>query len=424
MKSKTLSGIAAAIILATPMQAVSQDAPASRGWIGISFRLVATGTATRVDTLVLIDEVNAGSPAQSAGLRAGDFLVAINEIAGPDSLMSLNEHLHLDPGDPVRLLFVRNGQQRRLTLHAADRGDRPAPSRTITVTFQPDSMVETMVQAMESLRVRLVEANGDISLVAAPGGRGTVSVVGPPTQVRVADAVEDSRERMREWEFATGWTTTREVQAPFAFGLFRGERYDSLHAEMESMNRMILALRASEIERERDLRSAGGGTLRAVDQNDQVLQDVRSNLVDLFTESRRLRKAMDNSARENAGSSYVLRSAPRTIVAGVTEPSSSFRPLAPYLLGENRAAGAEVRDLDPEFADALGVEGSGVLVLDVPAGTPAAIAGIRVGDVITHIDQVLIRSVDDLRLGLSRAGAETPVTLVRQRTTRQVLLRR
>ena len=105
------------------------------------------------------------------------------------------------------------------------------------------------------------------------------------------------------------------------------------------------------------------------------------------------------------------------------EPRTEFRPLAPYLLGQNRSVGDEVIDLRPELAAYFDVDG-GVLVTDVPSQTPAADPGIRPGDVITRIDDVAVRSVQSLRLALSRADATIPLTLVRQGETRTVLLRR
>jgi S1-C subfamily serine protease len=106
------------------------------------------------------------------------------------------------------------------------------------------------------------------------------------------------------------------------------------------------------------------------------------------------------------------------------ETDDEFRPLTPYLLGRNRVAGAEVIDLRPELAAYFqGVEG-GVLVVDVAPQTPAAIAGIIPGDVITHLHQVTVRTVEDLRFGVSQAGATLPITLVRRGTDLQVLLRR
>ena len=105
------------------------------------------------------------------------------------------------------------------------------------------------------------------------------------------------------------------------------------------------------------------------------------------------------------------------------EEASEFRPLTPYLLGRNRVAGAEVIDLKPELAQYFGV-GRGVLVVDVASGTPASMAGIVPGDVITRIDQVGVRSVEDLRFGVSMAGDTLPISLIRQGTSVQVLLRR
>ena len=104
-------------------------------------------------------------------------------------------------------------------------------------------------------------------------------------------------------------------------------------------------------------------------------------------------------------------------------PSAEFRPLTPYLLGRNRVAGAQVVDLKPELAEYFDVEG-GVLVVDVAAGTPAGLAGIIPGDVIVRIDRVAVRSVDDLRFGVSMAGDTLPVTVIRRGETAQVLLRR
>jgi hypothetical protein len=44
--------------------------------------------------------------------------------------------------------------------------------------------------------------------------------------------------------------------------------------------------------------------------------------------------------------------------------------------------------------------------------------------VIVRIDQVGIQSVEDLRLGVSRAGDALPLSLVRRGSTVEVLLRR
>jgi len=144
---------------------------------------------------------------------------------------------------------------------------------------------------------------------------------------------------------------------------------------------------------------------------------------------------MEEATVSNAGNRYSFSSSTRRVlerdreIEGEREsevgrePRAEFRPLMPYLIGQNRAVGAEVIDLRPELAAYFKVDG-GVLVTDVPNGTPAAAAGIEPGDVITQIDGVAVRSVQGLRLALSRANATIRLTLVRQGATETVLLRR
>ena len=131
------------------------------------------------------------------------------------------------------------------------------------------------------------------------------------------------------------------------------------------------------------------------------------------------------AARTTAGFAYSRDDAPRSDPEPTRARSRTveYRPLTPYLLGRNRVAGAEVLDLRPEMARYFGVE-TGVLIVDVARRTPAAIAGIVPGDVITRIDQVAVHSVEELRFGISQAGETLPLTLIRQGNSIQVLLRR
>jgi S1-C subfamily serine protease len=46
------------------------------------------------------------------------------------------------------------------------------------------------------------------------------------------------------------------------------------------------------------------------------------------------------------------------------------------------------------------------------------------GDVVTRIDQVGVRTVEDFRFGVAQADDTLPVTLIRRGSTLQVLLRR
>lgn len=67
-------------------------------------------------------------------------------------------------------------------------------------------------------------------------------------------------------------------------------------------------------------------------------------------------------------------------------------------------AGAQFATMDAEFAQSLGLD-AGVLVLRVPAGTPAADAGIKAGDVVRTVNGAVVRDVSALRRALA-AGRE------------------
>jgi Do/DeqQ family serine protease len=82
--------------------------------------------------------------------------------------------------------------------------------------------------------------------------------------------------------------------------------------------------------------------------------------------------------------------------------------------------GLSTQDLDQELATALGVEpGKGAVVTRVAAGSPAAAAGIKPGDVISAIDGKPVRSRADLANleGLLPVGSTVRVTLLREGAT-------
>jgi hypothetical protein len=233
----------------------------------------------------------------------------------------------------------------------------------------------------------------------------------------------EADESVRRW-------AAQEARAPFPFFIFPGEKHDSLQRAMDELNGMLREVSAREGERVRDLMRISG-TLRG-NENDRQLVQLRAVMEDLSQRSLRVQQSMQEATLSNAGNRYNVLVSPRRVreFDGEREREvergqrGEFRPLTPYLIGQNRAIGAELIDLRPELATYFeGVEG-GVLVVDVPDKTPAAAAGIEPGDVITQIDGVAVRSVQGLRLALARADATISLALVRKGMTSTVLLRR
>ena len=85
-------------------------------------------------------------------------------------------------------------------------------------------------------------------------------------------------------------------------------------------------------------------------------------------------------------------------------------------LGRGRL-GVRVETLSPElgeYFDAPG--GKGVLVMEVIKGTPAERAGLKAGDVITHVGKRAVYDADDLRNALSDEQGKVELTVTRKGT--------
>jgi aminopeptidase N len=70
---------------------------------------------------VRLDDVRANTPAERAGLRKGDIIIAVNETAVSD-MRSYSEALKaLDPGDEIRVRFLRDGVEMTLQTQVTER---------------------------------------------------------------------------------------------------------------------------------------------------------------------------------------------------------------------------------------------------------------------------------------------------------------
>jgi len=90
----------------------------------------------------------------------------------------------------------------------------------------------------------------------------------------------------------------------------------------------------------------------------------------------------------------------RLLLRGTPDRSAPFPPqLSLQMFSPNGVAvlaGAQFATMDADFAQSLGLE-PGVLVLRVPAGIPAADAGLKAGDVVRTVNGLAVRDVNVLR---------------------------
>jgi len=122
-RTGSASGISYAIpvsIVRQVMEQIIQKGSVTRGWVGVgvqditkelaeSFKLPGTGG-------VLISQVERGGPADHAGVKPGDVLIAIDDAPVADSAAMLNLIAALAPGTRARLKLLRETAATEVTV--------------------------------------------------------------------------------------------------------------------------------------------------------------------------------------------------------------------------------------------------------------------------------------------------------------------
>ncbi len=124
-------GIGFAIPVSTAkkiMEQIIQSGSVTRGWIGVAVQDITPELAESFKLGntegVLISEVVRGSPAQKAGIKAGDILTQVGEKKLGDSSTMLETISALPPGKSVMLKLLRNQEQVVIQVMV---GKRPKP---------------------------------------------------------------------------------------------------------------------------------------------------------------------------------------------------------------------------------------------------------------------------------------------------------
>ena len=112
------------------MEQIIAQGSVTRGWIGVGVQDINKELADsfKLPTAkgVLITAVERGSPADKAGVKLGDVLVAVNGKAVGDTVTMLNLVAALKPGDQARVRVARNQEETDLNVTI---GRRPKPKQ-------------------------------------------------------------------------------------------------------------------------------------------------------------------------------------------------------------------------------------------------------------------------------------------------------
>ncbi|NNF38784.1 MAG: PDZ domain-containing protein [Gemmatimonadetes bacterium] len=335
---------------------------ASQGWLGFrsTVQVFVDDSGSRLTGSSLrVSEVFSDGPADRSGLRPGDLLVGFNGAAlSVDRFQSVAQRLR--PGDPVSLTVLRDGRRLDVTLTA-----EPRPSLEVMVPLQLqralDASRSTFVARLDSVRPRIASAPrmADLELRRIRADSlHTVTVLsdgGPPRlEIRTPEGV---------FEWIGPGSPTASAPRAFSAWVYRTPTDSTGH------------------------RVTGG--------------HVRTG-------------AAPEPDPRAPSSPPAPPSVGRATVRPVPSPTPmGIRPLAPYLAGLNRVAGAELTTLSGELATYF-LADHGLLVTDVAEGTPAADAGLVPGDVIVEAGGRAVVSIDALRAALSARAGPIQLGVVRR----------
>lgn len=112
------------------MEQIVEKGSVTRGWIGVGVQDI-TAELAQSFTLsaargVLITQVERGSPADKAGMKPGDILLAVNDRPVADTTTMLNLIASLQPGQQAAIRLTRNQAETGLTVTI---GRRPRPQQ-------------------------------------------------------------------------------------------------------------------------------------------------------------------------------------------------------------------------------------------------------------------------------------------------------
>ncbi|TDJ22959.1 MAG: trypsin-like serine protease [Gammaproteobacteria bacterium] len=93
-----------------------------RGWLGIEVRSSSRDAGTGMG--LVVTRVLTGGPANAAGLIRGDIILSINDQPAVTTRVVMRQIALTEPGDPIRLNLIRNGEQLEVV---AISGVRPQP---------------------------------------------------------------------------------------------------------------------------------------------------------------------------------------------------------------------------------------------------------------------------------------------------------
>jgi serine protease DegQ len=111
------------------LEQIIETGSVTRGWFGVDVADISPDLAESLGLKgtrgAIIGDIERGSPAEKAGLKRGDIIVAINGRTVPDTTTALNAIAEVVPGKSVPVKVIRRNQEVMLDVLVGKRRPRP-----------------------------------------------------------------------------------------------------------------------------------------------------------------------------------------------------------------------------------------------------------------------------------------------------------
>lgn len=214
------------------------------GYLGIRYEEVVTRGDENTER-VIVREISAKSPAEKAGLKAGDEILRINDLNAANGKFSAIAGA-LEEGDTVRLRVRRDGKEGNYTIIA---GARPQGMFARNIIVNGDSVHSLMRRYLDTARVHLDSLRfPNVYIGRDPSDSSAFSFrIGPNSLI------------LRDSMFIHGDSMVKRI--------FRNRKGDTIDGEHDRLFRFEGELGPGPIFRSMDLgaRSIGGAELTVLD---------------------------------------------------------------------------------------------------------------------------------------------------------------
>lgn len=402
-------------------QQIIEKGTVPRSWIGVDFQPLLKGSSNRSG--VLVSGVIPDSPAASAGLRAGDVILAIDDkpvkVEFPEQLPPLNRIILSSPiGSKLQLKVLRNEKQDSLSIQTIAREDALGKR-------QESKEWGIVVQELTSLAAQenhLVGHKG--ILVGSVRSGGPADQANPPLQagdlleqisgnpVLNSDSFFDITSRITKGQ-ANPVTTTAEFRrnaeelvTVVEVGIRPPQsptpeaRKAWLPVKTQVLTRKLAT--ALGVSGKKGVRITNVIPDSSAEKAGLMVGDILTNIDGQQIEASELQ---DTKVFEDMVHAYRIGSKPEFTVirdgktmqlaADLVEQPKPERQLPVY---ENVELEFKARDISEMDRINMSLEGqSGALVTEVVSGGWAGIGGLNVGDLIQAVNNSPVTSIADLK---------------------------